>query len=66
MRLSRFVFPAPKFCAVKLRAAWEKASMAVETNPSILEAAVFPAMATAPKELIEDWINTLEMAKDAP
>ena len=40
--------------------------MAVETKPSMLEAAVFPAMAKAPKELMEDWMSTLEMEKEQP
>ena len=57
---------APTFWPVKLRAAWEKASWAVETKPSMLEAAVFPAMAKAPKELMEDWMSTLEMEKEQP
>ena len=40
--------------------------MAVDTKPSILDAAVLPAMATAPKELMELWISTLEMANEQP
>ena len=66
MRLTRRVFPAPIFWPVKLRAAWAKASWAVETKPSILLAAVLPAMAMAPKELIELWMSTLEMEKEQP
>ena len=40
--------------------------MAVYTKPSILEEAVFPAMAMEPKELTDDWISTLDMEKIAP
>ena len=32
------------------------------TKLSRFEAAVFPAIAAEPKELIEDWINVFEMA----
>ena len=40
--------------------------MAVYTKPSILEEAVFPAMAMEPKELTDDWISTLDMEKSLP
>ena len=32
----------------------------------MIPAAVLPAMAIAPKELMDDWINTLEIEKIAP
>ena len=40
--------------------------MDIYTNPSRFDAAAFPAMAIAPNELMEDWINTLESAKIMP
>ena len=40
--------------------------MALYTNPSRFAEAVLPAMATEPKELMEDWISTLEILKITP
>ena len=40
--------------------------IAVKMKPSRLLQAVLPAMARAPKELMEDWISTLEKEKMIP
>ena len=40
--------------------------MEVYTKPSILLAAVFPAITTEPNELMEDCISTLEILKITP
>ena len=54
------------FWLVKLKFVWYTEFMDVYTKPSRFPAAVFPAMAMAPKEFTEDWISTLEMEKMAP
>ena len=54
------------FWLVKLKFVWYTEFMDVYTKPSRFPAAVFPAMAMAPKEFTEDWISTLDMEKMAP
>ena len=48
------------FWLVKVTAACAKAFMAVYTKPSRLEEAELPATTMEPKELMEDWMTTLE------
>ena len=50
-------------CPVKDSVACEMEFIDTYTKFSRFDAAVLPAMALAPKELMEDWISTLEMEK---
>ena len=49
------------FWLEKVSAACEMELETVVAKPSMLAAAVLPAMAAAPKELMADWMSTLEM-----
>ena len=45
---------------------WWNAFIEKYINCSTLAAAEFPAIVTAPKEFMEDWINTLERENNIP
>ena len=47
---------APRFCPTKTDAADPKDTLNADGIASIVLAALFPAVAATPKELIDDWI----------
>ena len=54
------------FWLVKLKFVWYTEFMDVYTKPSRFPAAVFPAMAMAPKEFTEDWSSLQSCRKTDP
>ena len=64
---SALVLPGAEVLAGEGKGSLRYRIAAGKTKPSILTAAAaLPAMAVLPKELMEDWMRTLEMEKMAP